>query len=79
MVGLPLARVLLSRQFRVSAYLPALAVVAAAVAPSRRFGRVCWDLAAMRRDAGRLVPLPIRIAGPTGKFLHHLPGARPAR
>ena len=51
----------------------------AAVAPSRRFGRVCWDLAALRRGADRRVPLPIRIAGPTGKFLHHLPGARPAR
>ena len=33
-----------------------------------RVGRVCWDLAALRRGAGRRVPLPIRIAGPTGKF-----------
>ena len=30
--------------------------------------RVCWDLAALRRGAGRRVPLPIRIACPTGKF-----------
>ena len=39
-----------------------------AVALPRRFGRVCWNLAALRRGAGRRVPLPIRIACSTGKF-----------
>ena len=66
---LPLACLVLpSRQCRVLRNLPALAVVARRVALPRRFGRVCWDQAALRRGAGRRVPLPIRIACSTGKF-----------
>ena len=69
---LPLACVVLpSRQCRVLRNLPALAVVARRIALPRRFGRVCRDLAALRRGAGRRVPLPIRIAGPAGKFQSH--------
>ena len=69
-MGLPLACVpLLSRQCRVLWNLPApWPSWRAVVALPRRFGRVCWDLAAMRRGADRLVPLPIRIACSTGNF-----------
>ena len=68
-MGLPLACVvLLSRQCRVCfGTCQPLPSWRAAVALPRRFGRVCWDLAALRRGAGRRVPLPIRIACPTGK------------
>ena len=49
----------------------------AAVALLRRFGRVCWDRAALRRGADRRVPLPIRIAGPTGNSCHAIAGRDP--
>ena len=76
---LPLACVLLpSRQCQVLlATCQPLPSWRAAVALPRRFGRVCWARAALRRGAGRRVPLPIRIAGSTGNFCHAIAGRDP--
>jgi len=76
---LPLACVLLpSRQCQVLlATCQPLPSWRAAVALPRRFGRVCWARAALRRGAGRRVPLPIRIAGSTGNSCHAIAGRDP--